>query len=342
MKGQFQALLLYLKNAIMFCLMTILILLLFEVSSYCIIRIVHFTINRPTQIERFEFHPFTTGKILQPIGGGKSWPNFDPVIGSLEKITTNTDQFGFRHNGNPNRKIMPGAFKIFILGGSTTWGVGVSRSDKTISAQLEKILEKKISNVQVINAGTSGYYSAQEFQRLIHHVLPFKPNLVISIAGVNDARHSYKDHSIIFPNRGGEFYLSDDHKFIYHKLRTELGEKEINEAELVRQIKKVFTSLSYVIKNKTYFGFLLLRLAESTGALDSNKQDPAKPKEVEGAASDILSRTEHVYNHWMNPEKERLWSNVLRGESDDFFRIVDQNIDNFVYYTLKFRTTELA
>lgn len=92
---------------------------------------------------------------------------------------------GFRQNGTP--KSLPpnkNAFTIFLFGGSTAFGYGVS-DDETIPHFLEAEL-KKTHNVSVYNFARGSYFSTQErilFELLLEN---YKPDMVIFIDGLND------------------------------------------------------------------------------------------------------------------------------------------------------------
>ncbi len=79
-------------------------------------------------------------------------------------------------------------YRIIIIGGSTVAGSGASDNNQTIAAHLENILEARTSkNINVINAGTGGWYSVNELAFLTQEVLPFHaPDMVIVLDGYND------------------------------------------------------------------------------------------------------------------------------------------------------------
>lgn len=84
-------------------------------------------------------------------------------------------------------------FRIFILGGSTVWGAGATNENKTISAQLQKMLEEVSPGYfEVVNAGEVGYQSTQEFIRTERMLLNYNPDAVIVLDGRNDIYYSYK------------------------------------------------------------------------------------------------------------------------------------------------------
>jgi lysophospholipase L1-like esterase len=101
----------------------------------------------------------------------------------FEYITINSD--GFR--GSEIIKKSPNEFRIFILGGSTTFGI-VSTSDKTtISAYLENFFHiDEFDFVKVINAGVPGANSRDEYFYLKTKLIEYDPDLIIMYDGWND------------------------------------------------------------------------------------------------------------------------------------------------------------
>ena len=82
----------------------------------------------------------------------------------------------------------PGRVRIVLLGGSVVWGTGASSDAQTISAHLERRLNAGGSGrrFEVINAGDSGYVTAQEFITFWDRVLVLQPDWVITLDGYND------------------------------------------------------------------------------------------------------------------------------------------------------------
>ena len=91
---------------------------------------------------------------------------------------------GFRHDARVQAP--EGTQLVFVLGGSTVFGVGVS-SKQTISYFLQQLANQSHRKLLVVNAGVTGYYSTQELIHLERNVLPYHPALVISLTGRNDA-----------------------------------------------------------------------------------------------------------------------------------------------------------
>ena len=99
----------------------------------------------------------------------------------------NVDADGFRHgHGQAPWPPAPERFNIFIFGGSTTFGFGVS-DDETIPSQLQNELRKSNPSAAVYNFGRGYFYSTQErilFEQLL--IAGHVPDAAIFIDGINE------------------------------------------------------------------------------------------------------------------------------------------------------------
>ena len=80
-------------------------------------------------------------------------------------------------------------YRIFFLGGSTAFGIISSTDDTTIPALLEKKLHTDGFSVKVINAGVPSFTTRDELYYIEHHILNYKPDLIIMYDGWNDISH---------------------------------------------------------------------------------------------------------------------------------------------------------
>lgn len=64
---------------------------------------------------------------------------------------------------------------------------------------LQQQMEKKGIQVQILNGGVAGYTSSQELLKLIRDVLPLKPDIIVSLDGVNDLGyvHAIPEHPMV-------------------------------------------------------------------------------------------------------------------------------------------------
>ncbi|MBU1743001.1 MAG: hypothetical protein KKC37_15800, partial [Proteobacteria bacterium] len=101
------------------------------------------------------------------------------------------NRFGFR--GPAFQSPKPGkVYRIFILGGSTTYTIAVKDNRLVFSYLLERALDRDAARrapgwrIEVVNAGVGGYTSAENLLRLIFHIGRFEPDLVMIQQGLND------------------------------------------------------------------------------------------------------------------------------------------------------------
>lgn len=95
---------------------------------------------------------------------------------------------GFRYSRDLGEKA-PQTFRIFALGGSTTYGTGL-RLGEDYPAQLQRILHQDYgyTHVEVINAGAEAYSSFDSLANLSYRVLDYQPDMIIIYHGINDVR----------------------------------------------------------------------------------------------------------------------------------------------------------
>jgi hypothetical protein len=96
-------------------------------------------------------------------------------------------------------------YKIFVLGGSTTFGFITSSDDFTIPAILETKFNDNNMNVKVINAGTPGAYSRSELYYLENYILKYSPNMIIMYDGINEGNQSKGDFTYEEFNKNSYF-----------------------------------------------------------------------------------------------------------------------------------------
>jgi uncharacterized protein YjbI with pentapeptide repeats len=83
-------------------------------------------------------------------------------------------------------------FRVFVVGGSTTYGAGVN-DENTITALLQKKFDEKnhAQTVEIVNAGISGMRSNGEVTLIKEKLLGFSPDIIIVYDGFNDIKSYY-------------------------------------------------------------------------------------------------------------------------------------------------------
>jgi hypothetical protein len=121
------------------------------------------------------------------------WP-FYQMLPDQHFETININSHGFR--GPEFSAIKPeNTYRIFVVGGSTTFGTGTTSDYATIPGFLQEKFdtEELPKNIEVINAGISGLFSGTEVGLIKQQILDFDPDLLIIYDGWNDITKKY-DH----------------------------------------------------------------------------------------------------------------------------------------------------
>lgn len=106
---------------------------------------------------------------------------------------------GFRERLDTSQLKEPGVFRIFVMGGSTGYGLGslsaygqekyaVITNDETIDYYLEEYLKQKVPGrrIEVINAAITSHYSHHHLIYLNQTILKYNPDMVVFVDGFND------------------------------------------------------------------------------------------------------------------------------------------------------------
>jgi len=125
--------------------------------------------------------------------------------GQYHGLYVNVDTNGFRNTKNQGPWPPESSnLNIFLFGGSTTFGYGVS-DHQTVASYLQEFLTKSLGrDVRVYNFGRGHYFSTQE--RIIYEELlasGFVPDIAIFIDGLND--FFYNSNEPLFTSRFIEF-----------------------------------------------------------------------------------------------------------------------------------------
>lgn len=90
-------------------------------------------------------------------------------------------------------------YRIFIVGGSTVFGVGATSDNHTIPGYLQQFFDKQFpdEDIEIINAGIPKAYSSTEAEFIKNSLVNYNPDLIVIYDGWNDLNHSYKQFESI-------------------------------------------------------------------------------------------------------------------------------------------------
>ena len=118
------------------------------------------------------------------------WNNSPLRLEPLQDLkTTNVNSEGFR---GPELRD-DSKIRIFLIGGSTMFGVGSSSDDKTIPGFLGEYISKEFLDVEIINAGIPGADSFTETELIKNKLLDYSPKILIIYDGWNDLQKDFEE-----------------------------------------------------------------------------------------------------------------------------------------------------
>jgi len=144
----------------------------------------------------------------------------------------NVNGFGLR--GTDIFQKQNDTYRIFMVGGSTTFGSKAPSDNDTIPKYLENILNSKYDKkFEVVNAGIGGASSYTEINLINDRLLDLEPDMIIVYDGWNDLQNNYipfdvknasysLDNHILMKKIESIFYLPRAIQTIEHKISSEL------------------------------------------------------------------------------------------------------------------------
>jgi hypothetical protein len=118
--------------------------------------------------------------------------------------TININSHGFRGEEIEIEK-PDDIYRIFILGGSSAFGIGSTSDQNTIPGYLQqKFNNLKMENVEVVNAGVGGTISYEEKYFALNYLMDYKPDLFVIFDGANDVRYRIIDQESLINNEEKE------------------------------------------------------------------------------------------------------------------------------------------
>lgn len=117
----------------------------------------------------------------------------EPYLYYLFDEGETTNQFGFKTNYTVEKPL--GTYRIILIGGSVARG---KEAEQSIAAYLEKELSQRYNTdqIQVMNAGVSGYVLQQEFILVQSVLQQYNPDMIIGLDGYNDLLTYYLNQSM--------------------------------------------------------------------------------------------------------------------------------------------------
>jgi len=174
------------------------------------------------------------------------------VTGGIDESIVHFNSEGFR--GPEFTKIkQENSFRIFAIGGSTTFGSGVF-DNQTWPYYLQQMYEQTNlgPKVEVINIGFASWWSKPETEQIKNKFIEYEPNLFIVYDGWNDVgREAYgknpKTSSLMWKERWLEICeLGEQHNFdtlIAIQPLVGAGNKVLTEQEYTNSLKKRYRDL---------------------------------------------------------------------------------------------------
>ncbi len=115
-----------------------------------------------------------------------------------KEVEIRTNSLGLRSpEVSPARA--PGSLRVAVVGASTVMGEMAHSNEATFAALLGERLRQRYPGrqVEVVNAGISGYRLADQVRMLRQIVLPLRPDLVIAYPGFNDFADYCRDNASV-------------------------------------------------------------------------------------------------------------------------------------------------
>ncbi len=120
-------------------------------------------------------------------------PNLKITYDSKNPRTFSINRWGFRSpDYNPEKP--KGTYRIFCLGGSSTFDPYVSDEDSWTALLGKKLSSETKNKTECINAGRYGYATSEIIGLFYHRVLRHQPDMIILYSTFNDALRKYSPY----------------------------------------------------------------------------------------------------------------------------------------------------
>ena len=138
-----------------------------------------------------------------------------PFVGYVpapgEHASAHIDARGFRTLHDVSGPKEPGTYRIFLVGGSTAFGVGAPSDGATVGALLERRLEAEVNVVgrrfEVVTAAAPAWASTHERILIENVIVELDPDLVVALSGVNDCHWGWRGENVMWFRTYAEEYF---------------------------------------------------------------------------------------------------------------------------------------
>ena len=120
------------------------------------------------------------------------------MLSNQHNGTININQEGFR--GIEILKEKPdNTFRIFVIGGSTTFGLYTTSDNSTIPGFLQEMFNEQNLpvKIEIVNAGIASAFSYTETMYIQEKLIEFQPDMFIIYDGYNDLNREYADYNSV-------------------------------------------------------------------------------------------------------------------------------------------------
>lgn len=200
---------------------------------------------------------YTGGKLLQY--EFDPYKNITPTPSYVDSRGVTHNAQGFRRSSDVARVKPPGTYRIFLMGGSTAYGLGgvwphiqkryeVLKNSETIDAYLERQLTARFpgTRFEVINAAIPSIWTHHHLIYLNQTILKYSPDMVILLDGYNDfyfygrghdqfMSYAYQEHSRTImgdPTLGSLIYVN----FWWLGRKSAFAHVALRQARVVKQL----------------------------------------------------------------------------------------------------------
>ena len=165
--------------------------------------------------------------------------------------TVTTNSHGFRGEEFDKEKTSDKEYRIFMVGGSTMFGIYATSDNTTIPGYLQEFYDgfSTDRDIRVINAGVNGHSSFDETHLIKNKIVSLQPDLVIVYDGWNDLggpmRTEYKklgemeyleQYSIVIR----KYYKTIDfYEFVQRVWEKQIGEKKLERDNSMMEQKPI-------------------------------------------------------------------------------------------------------